>query len=55
MQENYWKRNVKNLERILFFYNIPEKLLDEKEAIYISQEILKIEPHNKIALNVLDV
>ena len=49
------EKNVKNLERILFFYNIPEKLLDEKEAIYISQEILQIEAHNKIALNVLYV
>lgn len=35
------EKNVKNLERILFFYNIPEKLVDKEEAKYISKEILK--------------
>lgn len=44
--------NVKNLERILFFYNIPEKLVDKEEAKYISKEILKKEPDNDIALGV---
>lgn len=47
------ERSVENLERILIFYNIPEKLLDEEEAQYISKEILEIEPHNKVALGVI--
>ena len=46
------EKNVKNMEKILFFYNIPEKLLDEEEAKYISKEILKIEPNNEIALGI---
>ena len=46
------EKNVKNLERIIFFYNIPEKLVDEEEAKYISKEILKEEPDNEVALGV---
>lgn len=46
------EKNVRNLERIIFFYNIPEKLVDEEEAKYISKEILKIEPHNEVALGI---
>lgn len=46
------EKNVKNLERIIFFYNIPEKLVDEEEAKYISKEILKEEPNNEVALGV---
>jgi len=47
-----YERTVKNLERIIFFYNIPEKLVDEQEAKGISKEILNIEPNNKVALGV---
>lgn len=46
------EKNVKNLERIIFFYNIPEKLVDEEEAKCISKEILKVEPDNEVALSV---
>ena len=46
------EKSVENLERVLFFYNIPEKLIEEEEAILISREILKLEPDNKIALNI---
>lgn len=46
------EKNVRNLERIIFFYNIPEKLVDEEEAKYISKEILKEEPDNEVALGV---
>lgn len=42
-------RSVENLERILFFYNIPEKLLDKEEAQLIAEEILKMEPDNEVA------
>ncbi len=44
------EENVKNLERIIFFYNIPEQLIDEEEAKLISKKILKIEPNNEVAL-----
>lgn len=46
------ENNVENLERILFFYNIPEKLVDQEEAKYIAKEILKVEPDNEVALSV---
>ena len=45
-------RNVENLEKMLFFYNIPEKLLHIEEAVDIVEEILKIEPQNRIALEI---
>lgn len=44
------ERNVENLESLLFFYNMPEKLLGEDEAQYLAKEILKLEPDNKVAL-----
>lgn len=37
------KRNVENLNRILFFYDIPEKLISKEEAQAIAKEILKME------------
>lgn len=46
------ERSVENLERIIFFYEIPEKLVEEEEARCIAKEILKAEPDNKAALNV---
>ena len=42
-------RNVENLERILFFSDIPEKLVSNGEAISIAREILRIDPNNKAA------
>lgn len=47
------ERNVLNLERILFFYNIPEKLVDKNEAKSIAQEILKLEPDNFVAHDIV--
>lgn len=46
------EKNVTNLERIIFFYNIPEKLVDEEEAKCIAREILKVEPDNEVALGI---
>lgn len=46
-------RSIKNLERMLFFSQIPEKLVGSEEAVYISNEILKAEPTNKVALSTL--
>lgn len=47
-------RNVNNLEKILFFYNIPEKLIDKEEAYHIAEEILSIAPDNKVALHIIN-
>ena len=46
-------RNVENLEMLIFFHNIPEKLVDKEEAESIAEEILKIEPDNKAALEIM--
>ena len=45
--------NEKNLEMILFFYDIPEKLITRSEAESISKELLAINCDNKVALAVL--
>lgn len=47
------EKTIENLERILFFYNIPEKLVAEEEAQCMAQEILKLEPKNEVAAGVL--
>lgn len=41
-------------EYLLFFYEIPAKLLTKDEATKIAIEILKIDPKNKPALSVLN-
>lgn len=46
------EKSIKNLERIIFFYNIPERLVDEEEVKGIVKEILVVEPNNKVALGV---
>ena len=46
--------NEKNLEMILFFYDIPEKLVTRSEAESIARELLTIAPENKVALRVLE-
>lgn len=46
-------RNAENLERILFFYNIPERLIDEEEARCIAEELLAIESNNKVAFQII--
>lgn len=43
-------KSIENMERILFFYDIPEKLVDKEEAEIIAKEILKIEPDNKVVM-----
>ena len=45
--------NANNLERILFFYDIPEKLIKKSEAEAIAKELLNIEPDNKAAQHIL--
>ena len=41
--------SVKNMERLLFFHNIPEKLVEDNEAETVAREIIRIEPNNRIA------
>lgn len=45
-------RNAENLEKLLFFYNIPEKLIEKEEAYFLAEELLNIEPDNKVALQI---
>lgn len=47
------ERNIKNLERLLFFYNIPEKLINDEEAKNIAEEILKTDANNKVAQDII--
>lgn len=46
--------NVRNLEQLLFFYDIPETLLNESEAITISKKILEIDKKNVVARRILN-
>lgn len=46
-------RSVDNLVQLLFFYDIPEKLLSKDEALEIAEQILKLNPDNQIALKVI--
>lgn len=45
--------SVRNMERILFFYNIPEKLVGHSEAKLVAKEIIRVEPTNAVALEIL--
>ena len=47
------ERNIINLERLLFFYNIPEKLINDEEAKNIAKEILKTDANNKVAQDII--
>lgn len=44
---------ITNLERILFFHNIPEKLVEDDEAELVAKKIIEIEPNNIVALEIL--
>lgn len=46
-------RNAENLERILFFCNIPERLVAEGEARCIAEELLAIESDNVVAISII--
>lgn len=41
-------------EHLLYFNQIPDKLLSDNEAKKIATEIIQIEPQNKIALGFLN-
>ena len=44
---------ISNLERILFFFNIPEKLVGDIEAELVAKAMIEIEPGNVVALEIL--
>ena len=44
---------VKNLVQLLFFYTIPEKLINRDEALKIAKQVLKLDPCNKVALQII--
>lgn len=48
------RRSPENLERILFFYHIPERLVNSSDAKKIAYELLAYEPENSLALNVIN-
>ena len=47
-------RNEHTLTSLLFFYDIPEKLLSKNEAIEIAKEIILMNPNNSTALAILN-
>ena len=46
-------RSEENLVQILFFNEIPEKLLSKDDAIKIAEEIISLNPKNETARNTL--
>ena len=46
--------NIENFVQLLFFYDIPEKLLDEKEAKKIAEKIIEVDPSNQVATRILE-
>ena len=44
---------VKNLVQVLFFYTIPEKLINKDEALEIANQVLKLDPNNQVALQII--
>ncbi len=47
-------KSAENYERLLFFYELPETLLEKSEALVYATELLELNPGNKIALRVLN-
>lgn len=46
-------KEVKSLLQMLLLHAIPEPLLSDKQAFDISKQILKIDPDNKVARNIM--
>lgn len=45
--------SIDNMERLLFFYDIPERLLEKEKALDIAKSIIQIDSMNAIAKKVL--
>ena len=44
--------NIENFVQLLFFYDIPEKLLDEKEAKKIAEKIIEVDQSNQVTTRI---
>jgi hypothetical protein len=47
-------KSIENYEQILFFYELPETLLERSEAVAYAKELLELNPGNVVALRVLN-
>jgi hypothetical protein len=46
-------KEVKSLLQLLFLYAIPDPVISHKEAFNVAKEILKLDPNNKVARNIM--
>lgn len=46
-------KEVKSLLQMLLLYAIPEPVISDKEALDVAKQILKLDPNNHVARNVL--
>ncbi len=46
--------NIGYKEALLFYYEIPDQILNKETAISLAQEVLKSDPNSTVAKNVLD-
>lgn len=44
--------SVSTMEKFLFFFNIPEKLVGKSEAELVANKIIQLEPNNFVALEI---
>lgn len=45
--------NIDHMEMLLFFWNIPEKLVNDEEALSVSYKIIECDPTNLAALDTI--
>lgn len=45
--------NIYYKESLLFFYSIPDRLISRDEALEIAREIIKVDPTNVVALDII--
>lgn len=48
------EQSIENMERLLFFYDIPEKLLEKEKAFDMAKYIIKIDSKNAVAIKILN-
>ncbi|MFH1442954.1 MAG: hypothetical protein ABIG96_02875, partial [Candidatus Micrarchaeota archaeon] len=46
--------NVDNLQWLLFFNILPDKLISDEEAVKIARKVLRYKPNDKASLDVLE-
>ena len=45
--------SIQNLEMLLFFHDIPEKLINRDGALEIAERVLKLDSSNQLALKII--